>query len=79
MTYLKPSTPDQKESELSLKEIVDFLKTKQVETIIVWDLSCSIITRPNFVELNSTKDGQREVRRSRRGMLATLDKKKKKL
>ena len=45
-------------TEITLQEIVDFLKTKEVKTIIIFDLSCSIITRKNFDPIHADAVGK---------------------
>jgi hypothetical protein len=47
---------------ITLREIVNFLKTKGVKTIIIFDLTCSAILSPDGRHLNATSDGQRTLR-----------------
>ena len=65
MTHLSPPTEESNDSSITLEEIVDFLKKEHnVETIIIFDFSCSVILTEDF-----KKPSDRATRRFRRNFI----------
>ena len=71
MTHLNLPTEESDETSesdktsiLTLQEIVDFLEKNNVKTIIIFDLSCSVLYTPDFKTLS-----KRAESRLRRGMI----------